>query len=221
MIDQYTSQNMNTKELAKYFSCSDDTIIRKLKNNGILIKKFHEDLSGKTFGKLLVLNKMEQKSRKIYWNCQCECGNKIIVCGDHLRQGKTLSCGCNRSKGEYLITKLLIQNHINFIPQYKFQDLKGEQGKYYRFDFGVLDRDSNILLYLIEYDGQQHFYYQDSNSWNSKENYEKTILRDEEKNKYCIKNKIPLIRIPYFHQELLKIEDLLLETTNFLYKEEI
>ena len=164
---------------------------------------------------------MEQKSRKIYWNCQCECGNKIIVCGDHLRQGKTLSCGCNRSKGEYLITKLLIQNHINFIPQYKFQDLKGEQGKYYRFDFGVLDRDSNILLYLIEYDGQQHFYYQDSNSWNSKENYEKTILRDEEKNKYCIKNKIPLIRIPYFHQELLKIEDLLLETTNFLYKEEI
>jgi Zn-dependent peptidase ImmA (M78 family) len=37
---------MNTYELAKYFGCSNDTISRRLKENGIHPKKFYEDLTG-------------------------------------------------------------------------------------------------------------------------------------------------------------------------------
>lgn len=28
------------------------------------------------------------------WECQCDCGNKTVVAGNHLRDGETKSCGC-------------------------------------------------------------------------------------------------------------------------------
>ena len=58
-----------------------------------------QDLTGKRFGKLLVLDrnyeKQEQDSyHKIYWNCCCDCGNTCVVAAGNLRSGNTLSCGC-------------------------------------------------------------------------------------------------------------------------------
>ena len=106
IIKQYTNKQMNTNELAKYFGCSGDTISRRLKENGIIPHKFFEDLTGKKYGKLLVLEKSSKSGRRIYWKCQCECGKIITVKGDALRQGLQLSCGCNSSKGEIIISKL-------------------------------------------------------------------------------------------------------------------
>ena len=39
------------------------------------------------------------------------------------------------------------------------------------------------------------------------------------KNEYCIIHNIPLIRIPYTQLDSLSIEDLQLETSNFIYKD--
>lgn len=39
------------------------------------------------------------------------------------------------------------------------------------------------------------------------------------KNNYCLINDIPLIRIPYYHLKDLTINDSLLSTSNFIYKE--
>ena len=83
---EYTSQRMNTYQLAEYFGCSDDTIGRKLKAMGIQPRKFHEDLTGRKIGKLFVLQKSNKSGRRLYWDCQCECGKIITVKGDHLRQ---------------------------------------------------------------------------------------------------------------------------------------
>ena len=58
-----------------------------------------KDMTGQTFGKLLVIGRADDKiykngKRKIMWHCKCECGNEIDVLGSCLRHGDTKSCGC-------------------------------------------------------------------------------------------------------------------------------
>lgn len=54
------------------------------------------DLTEKRFGRLVVKKIIGQvgKSPSPSWLCACSCGNETIVRGDHLRYGKTKSCGC-------------------------------------------------------------------------------------------------------------------------------
>lgn len=167
---------------------------------------------GNKYGKLIVLSKAETPNNKYgcYWRCQCDCGNVAIVKGDYLRNGDTKSCGCLNSKNESIISQLLIQHNINFKTQYYFNDLYSiaKKDKLY-FDFAVFNNSQ--LLYLIEYDGIQHF--SKDHEWGNN-GFEKTRINDLHKNRYCFNNCIPLIRIPYDCK--YSINDLLLETTEFL-----
>lgn len=53
------------------------------------------DLTGKRFGKLVVLNENPiRKNQKIQWDCICDCGNLTTVKGQCLKNGETKSCGC-------------------------------------------------------------------------------------------------------------------------------
>lgn len=53
------------------------------------------DMTGKTYGKLTVIEKDHQDGRgEWYWKCKCECGNEKVVSGYKLRSGNTSSCGC-------------------------------------------------------------------------------------------------------------------------------
>jgi len=57
------------------------------------------ELAGQRFGKLIVVKETgRNKHCKILWKCICSCGNKVIVSGDNLRRGLTMSCGCLRKK---------------------------------------------------------------------------------------------------------------------------
>ena len=210
---------MNTYQLAEYFGCSDDTIGRKLKQHNIQPHKFYEDLTNKRFGKLLVLGKSEKSGRRLYWNCICDCGKTIIVKGDHLRQGHQESCGCLLSKGELEIANILTNNNIMFITQYRFTDFYAETNNIpYRFDFGIIEE--NKLSYLIEFDGEQHFFSGSDSSWNNSNNFEKTLIRDSKKNNYCFEHNIPLIRIPYFIKGKITLQDLQPNTSNYLVQKE-
>lgn len=180
IIQQYTSKKMNTYELAQYFGCSNDTIGRRLKENGITPHKFYENLTGKRFGKLMVIQKSDKNGRRLYWDCICDCGSNITVKGDVLRQELQQSCGCINSKTEILIANILKNNDILFVKQYSFNDLVSEYRNKLKFDFGIIK--NNKLYYLIEYDGQQHFEKNIKNTgWNTKENYIKTHNRDLKK----------------------------------------
>lgn len=53
------------------------------------------DLQGLKFGKLLVIQRVENIPRHhARWLCICECGNTKIIEGHTLKHGKTKSCGC-------------------------------------------------------------------------------------------------------------------------------
>lgn len=56
------------------------------------------DLTGQTFGKLTVIEKIGARNGKVYWKCQCECGNICEKQGQYLRANKFTHCGCQTGK---------------------------------------------------------------------------------------------------------------------------
>lgn len=56
------------------------------------------DLTGKRFGRLVVLKKDGTiKHGYVQWLCQCDCGNMVVVGGNRLRRNDTKSCGCYKT----------------------------------------------------------------------------------------------------------------------------
>ena len=58
------------------------------------------DMTGRVIGRLLVIEECGRDAHgRALWRCRCECGNEVIVRGDHLRNENTTSCGCyNRER---------------------------------------------------------------------------------------------------------------------------
>lgn len=54
-----------------------------------------EDLTGKRFGRLTVIKRVENdKYNRAQWLCRCDCGNEVVIVAISLKQGRTTSCGC-------------------------------------------------------------------------------------------------------------------------------
>ena len=123
--------------------------------------------------------------------------------GCNLRGGQTKSCGCLVSAGEAKIRDILNQNHIRFKTQVVFSDCLSDKNSSLKFDFGVYD-DKDNLLYLIEYQGIQHYY---ELSW-THDTLAERQKRDNIKREYCMKNSIPLIEIPYTKFSTFTFNDL-------------
>lgn len=94
---------------------------------------------------------------------------------------------CNMSINEKTPLDWLNNNSFNAIPQYKFDDLIGKDGNPYRFDFGILDNNDNLLC-MIEIDDETHR--------GNSEKYAEGRKRDMIKNNYCKEHNIPLYRVP-------------------------
>lgn len=178
---------------------------------GCLIREVHgKDLTNQKFGKLTALYPCDYKKKStILWHCKCDCGNECDVESYNLRAGLTQSCGCLASQGELKISILFNNKNIKFETQKSFSNCKYSKNdiKLPRFDFYVNNE------YLIEYDGQQHFY--PVERFGGDKQFIIQQQRDEYKNQWCKDNNIPLIRIPYTKLDTLCIEDLMLETTQF------
>ena len=179
---------------------------------------------GKTYG-FLYVERMATEEEKplekvgVYWNCTClKCGRKnVIVKGDYLRNGDTQSCGCIRSKNESIIAQMLDSIGYKYCQQYSFDGLTstGRTCDKLLFDFAIFNKSTGQLLYLIEYDGIQHF--NPSHAWDEN-SFKKTRYNDLLKNKYCFENNIPIIRIPY--NATYDLNSIKLETTDFLLTKE-
>lgn len=167
---------------------------------------------GKTFHYITVIDKTEKKKgNESIWKCKCNLCNNIF----YTTTGKLtsqISCGCIKdSYGVTIIKSLLNQKNIPYESEKIFDScIFPDTNKKARFDFYVNNS------YIIEFDGKQHFSY--STGWNTKEQMILTQNRDKIKNQWCLENNIPLIRIPYYKQDDLTIEDLLIETSPYRYK---
>ena len=163
-------------------------------------KQQSEQLIGKKFGKLTVLQRSEKKgnSGELYWICQCDCGNIVEVRGHSLKRkdsNRTVSCGCfHRSIGASNILQCLENNNINFIEEYTFLDLPKS-----RFDFAIIE--NNQIVRLIEFDGEQH--YVNIEKWGGLTLQQN---RDKIKNEYALSHNIPLVRIPYWERDKITLE---------------
>lgn len=52
------------------------------------------DLTGQRFGKLVVVERVENIGRQTAWLCKCDCGSEKVVMAWNLKTRNTSSCGC-------------------------------------------------------------------------------------------------------------------------------
>lgn len=102
--------------------------------------------------------------------------------------------------GENHIKDYLSAKKLKFRPQYTVKSTRK------RYDFCVFIDGSQLM---IEFDGEQHF--SPVEQWGGEEAYQKQRKADKEKNEWCEKNKIPLLRIRYDQKTLINelVEDFL------------
>ena len=159
-----------------------------------LCKERFIDLTGQTFNELKVIERVypeNKDNKRVYWKCQCSCGNIVIIRGDTLKE--QISCGCSSiSKGERKIAELLNNLGIEFETQKTFPEMKNNIAL--RLDFFI-----QKLNIAIEYQGQQHYY--ETSFYN--DSLETRQKRDQIKRDYCKKNNIKLIEIPYWDYDKL------------------
>lgn len=133
-------------------------------------------------------------AKKVWWICPiCGCSWETSVASKVRHPG---SCPeCSESSGEKVVRKALDTGGVTYKMQYTFPGCKNKV--VLRFDLCVLKK--NVVLGLIEYDGEQHF--KPIDYFGGEEGFQYRQECDSIKNKYCKDNNIPLLRIPYTYTE--------------------
>ncbi len=121
-----------------------------------------------------------------------------------LRRKRVVPKKIASSKGERAIVAALDKHHINYEMQY-------ELGYYVHVDFGV---HHDGKLYLIEYDGRQHFH--PVKFFGGRWRYILQRMRDIIEGWECKDRKIPLLRIKYD----VPIDDIESMVLNFIKERE-
>lgn len=75
-----------------------DLISGRVKSCGCIPSRVPEDLTGRRYGSLTVLELSGERKKNgaVVWKCRCDCGQETFVSSGNLKQGRTVSCGCVR-----------------------------------------------------------------------------------------------------------------------------
>lgn len=167
--------------------CPHERHLRAAKSNGISLKVVEKRLEKNTNGEYKIYSGftfaskpcliIHNKCKRIFKNSPANIYSKYSGCPY-----------CYSSKGEDAVREFLKQNNYQFKEQYKIKECKNIRSL--PFDFAVFLNDK--LLYLIEYQGIQHY----KPKW-GKKNLIECQKRDQIKLDYCNDNNINLIVIPY------------------------
>ena len=96
------------------------------------------------------------------------------------------------SRGEIKIEDILRAAGFNFEEEYSFPDLISHSGRPLRFDFAIFD-DAGDLMFLIEYQGIQHYIAKSKFGGNS--GLKKQQYNDLMKREYCRKHNLILMNL--------------------------
>lgn len=169
------------------------------------LKNQRNDLTGKRFGKWLVLGDYQHIHSHSYYKCKCDCGMEKLVRADELIGGKSYSCGCeNQSRGVRKINNLLQENNIFYKSEATFSNLISPRKVPLRYDFTIIE--NNKIIRLLEYDGELH--YKANYYYGGEEELKYHQLCDNIKNQYAKQHNIPLVRISYTNLDKFSYEDL-------------
>ncbi|PGW27102.1 hypothetical protein [Bacillus cereus] len=97
---------------------------------------------------------------------------------------------CSSSEGEKRIAKWLDESCYKYKREATFNNCRDKNKL--PFDFLLTIGEKAVL---VEFDGRQHFLLEDN--WGGEDRFIRGQLHDQIKNKYCISNNIPLLRIKY------------------------
>lgn len=159
------------------------------------------DLTNKTFGKLKVLRRVDNKEKRALWECQCDCGTICYLSSRYLLSMNVKSCGCEtKSYGELYIREQLQSYNFCFKEQYSFSDCLSPKKRRIKFDFAVFEGEG--LKCLIEVNGIQH--YKPVEYFGGEKRFKLQQKIDHIKRSYCKQHNISLIEIPY--NEISKID---------------
>lgn len=80
---------------------------------------------GQKFGRLTIIAELENKTAR-RMKCKCECGNEKDVFLNHLRSGRTKSCGClnNEVRGKRFVEYSTIHGLYNHELYQTYQGMK-------------------------------------------------------------------------------------------------
>lgn len=163
------------------------------------------DLTGKRFGKLVVIERAKGVFNHAYWKCQCDCGNIVeAVDGYNLTNGYSQSCGClDISHGEKNILEYLEKRGFvagkDFRTHVTFDDLLGVGNMHLSYDIELLGENHC----LIEYQGKQH--YEAISFFGGDEQLEIQREHDRRKKEYAETHNIKLWEISYKYDTYEKI----------------
>lgn len=161
---------------------------------------FRNEVDNLTENEYEVLSEYKNSNEEVLMK-HIKCGKSFFTKPTSFLANKKRCPYCRETIGETKIRHILERKDIKFIQQYTFDDCRNKRPL--RFDFAVFDE--NNLICVIEFDGLQHD--KKIDYFGGEVGFEYTKKNDEIKNKYCIKNKIPLFRITY--DQLNNLDNLL------------
>lgn len=82
-------------------------------------RPFQVDLTGRTFGSLLVTGFAGRRGGKAIWACNCSCGNSTEVVGNYLTTGNVNSCGCLRYRP--ISEQRAVQAPVRMRPRFEYE----------------------------------------------------------------------------------------------------
>jgi hypothetical protein len=173
--------------------CYDDLTHSHIESNGCnycagLVRHKYDDVKQSFEDEKYTLLSTDYINAHKHLDFICPKGHKHYISYTHFVSGKR--CGvCCESKGEMSIRKYLTNLNLSHMSEKRFGDCIDKVKL--PFDFFVNNH------FLIEYDGIQHFEYEEDDFFGGKSTFEKRHHHDLIKTAYCCNKKIPLLRISY------------------------